>query len=159
MRFSNKNLRQNKGRACYPSRPKRLAHEMTLLIPTPNHSAAAGRERPRRSENCLPSGADWIDVDGWFGAILLRLALGQSFVSRRLPSHDEKCIEFSWNERKYRLTKEQSMNILEFVGDLKILEAGMGIVFQEVVTVSALLSFAAAVVLWAEGIIHIFAAY
>jgi len=35
----------------------------------------------------------------------------------------------------------------------------MSIVFQEIVTVSALLSFAAAVVLWAEGIIHIFAVY
>jgi len=35
----------------------------------------------------------------------------------------------------------------------------MSIVFQEVVTVGALLSFAAAVVLWAEGILHILAVY
>ena len=35
----------------------------------------------------------------------------------------------------------------------------MSIVFQEVVTVGALLSFAAAVALWGEGIVHIFSVY
>jgi hypothetical protein len=35
----------------------------------------------------------------------------------------------------------------------------MSTVFQEVMTVSALLSFAAAVALWGEGIVHIFVVY
>jgi hypothetical protein len=33
----------------------------------------------------------------------------------------------------------------------------MEIVFQEVLSVGAILSFAAAVILWADGLIHVFA--
>ncbi len=35
----------------------------------------------------------------------------------------------------------------------------MSIVLQEVVSVSALLSFAAAIIMWSEGFIHLFSAY
>jgi hypothetical protein len=57
------------------------------------------------------------------------------------------------------LTFEQKVNILTLWPVKQALEADMGIVVQEVVSVGALVSFFAAIALWADGIAHILAVF